>query len=79
MEEICARHQVSLAAVALQFLTRYSAVTASIPGANVPAEAQANARAAREVIPDALWEELTPLVVTWSREAMGSEWVLTFN
>ncbi|HLZ08113.1 MAG TPA: aldo/keto reductase, partial [Chloroflexota bacterium] len=79
MEEVCARHRVSLAAAALQFLTRHTAVAASIPGANVPSEAQANARAAREVIPDALWEELMPLVVTWSRDAMGTEWVLTFN
>jgi D-threo-aldose 1-dehydrogenase len=79
MEEVCARHHVSLGAVALQFLTRHTAVTTSIPGANVPSEAQANARAVREVIPDALWEELTPLIQTWSREAMGTEWVLTFN
>jgi D-threo-aldose 1-dehydrogenase len=79
MEEVCARHHVSLGAAALQFLTRFSAVTASIPGANVPSDIESNARAAREVIPDALWEELTPLVKTWSREAMGTEWVLTFN
>ncbi len=78
IEEVCDRHGVPLVAVALQFLTRHPAVTTSIPGAITPAEAQANAAAGRVVIPDALWDELTPLVQTWSREATGSEWVNTF-
>jgi len=78
MEEVCARHDVPLAAAALQFLTRHPAVTTSIPGACTPAEAQANAAAGRVVIPEALWDDLLPLVHTWSREATGSEWVLTF-
>jgi D-threo-aldose 1-dehydrogenase len=78
MEEVCARYDVPLVAVALQFLTRHPAVTTSIPGAITPAEAQANAAAGRVEIPEALWDELTPLVQTWSREATGSEWVNTF-
>jgi D-threo-aldose 1-dehydrogenase len=78
MEAVCARHGVSLAAAALQFLTRHPAVTTSIPGAATPAEAQANVRAVREVIPDELWPELTPRVRSWSREATGSEWINTF-
>jgi D-threo-aldose 1-dehydrogenase len=79
MEEVCDRHGVPIAAAALQFLTRHPAVTASIPGAQTPVEAQANAAAGRVVIPEVLWDELLPLVHTWTREATGSEWVATFQ
>ena len=49
MEEVCARHHVARRRRP-RFLTRFSAVTASIPGANVPSDIETNARAAREVI-----------------------------
>ncbi len=78
MQEVCTRHGVSLLAAALQFLSRHPAVTTAIPGAQNPAEARANATAAREIIPEALWDELLPLVQTWSRQQTGSEWVATF-
>src|SRR5262249_2808023 len=65
IEALCAHHVVSLLAVALQYVVRHPIVTATIPGPRSPEEAAANARAAREPIPDALWEELTPLVRSW--------------
>jgi D-threo-aldose 1-dehydrogenase len=65
IEALCARHRVSLLAVALQYVARHPVVTASIPGPRSPDEAAANARAAAEPIPAALWDELTPLVRSW--------------
>jgi D-threo-aldose 1-dehydrogenase len=65
IEEVCARHGVSLLAVALQYVARHPVVAASIPGPRSPAEARANALAAAERIPDALWPELEPLVKSW--------------
>jgi len=66
MEAICARHGVSLLAAALQYVTRHHpVVTSTIPGPRSPEEAAANARAAAAPIPEALWDELTPLVRSW--------------
>ncbi len=65
IEDLCLRHGVSLLAAALQFVTRHPVVATTIPGPRTPDEARANARAAREPIPDAFWPELQPLVRTW--------------
>ena len=65
IEALCARHGVSLLAVALQYVVRHPAVAASIPGPRSPDEARANALAAAEPIPAALWDELAPLVRSW--------------
>jgi D-threo-aldose 1-dehydrogenase len=62
LEDVCARHQVSLLAAALQYVVRNPVVTTTIPGARRPDQAWANATAMREVIPEAFWEELEPLV-----------------
>lgn len=65
LESVCERHGVSLMAVALQFVTRHPVVSTTIPGPRSPEEARQNARAAKEPIPDALWQELEPLIRTW--------------
>ncbi len=65
IEALCAEYGVSLASVALQFVVRPSIVTTCIPGPRTPAEARANADAARARIPDALWQQLEPLVESW--------------
>jgi D-threo-aldose 1-dehydrogenase len=65
MEAACERHGVSLAAAALQFVTRHPVVSTTIPGPRSPEEARQNARAAKEQIPEALWHELEPLVRSW--------------
>jgi D-threo-aldose 1-dehydrogenase len=65
LEAACRRHGVSLAAAALQFVTRHPVVSATIPGPRSPEEARQNARAAKEAIPESLWQELLPLVRTW--------------
>ena len=65
IEALCAGHGVSLLAVALQYVVRHPAVATTIPGARSPEEARANAAAAAEPIPAALWDELAPLVRSW--------------
>jgi D-threo-aldose 1-dehydrogenase len=65
IEEVCARHGVSLLAAALQYVTRHPVVAATIPGPRSSDEARANARAAAEPIPEAFWAELGPLVRSW--------------
>lgn len=65
LEAVCQRHGVSLAAAALQYVTRHPVVSTTIPGPRSPDEARQNARAAKEVIPEELWQELLPLVRSW--------------
>jgi D-threo-aldose 1-dehydrogenase len=65
IEDVCQRHGVSLLAAALQFVTSHPVVATTIPGPRTPAEARANAAAAREAIPEAFWAELQPLIRTW--------------
>jgi D-threo-aldose 1-dehydrogenase len=62
LEDVCARHKVSLLAAALQYVVRHPAVSTTVPGARRPEEAIANSDAIREPIPDAFWAELTPLI-----------------
>ena len=65
IEDVCARHRVSLVAAALQFCTRNEVVATVIPGARTPQEALTNARAGQEPIPEAFWADLQPLIRTW--------------
>ena len=58
IEAICARHQVSLQAAALQFPFGHAAVASIIPGAGSGAEIQANIAFFEEDIPVAFWAEL---------------------
>jgi D-threo-aldose 1-dehydrogenase len=65
MEALCRRHDVSLLAAALQYVTRHPVVAATIPGPRSPEEAAQNARAGAEPIPEELWAELQPLIKSW--------------
>lgn len=58
IEGVCARHNVPLAAAAIQFPLGHPSVASIIPGAVRPEEVIANARLMAETIPDALWDEL---------------------
>ena len=58
IEAVCNRHDVKMAAAALQFPLAHPAVSATIPGAVNPAEINANLTLFRTTIPAALWAEL---------------------
>ncbi|WP_436793871.1 aldo/keto reductase [Actinospongicola halichondriae] len=58
LAEICARHEVPLAAAALQFPLRHPAVTLVLPGARSAAEIDTDVDLFDLEIPDALWDEL---------------------
>jgi D-threo-aldose 1-dehydrogenase len=62
LEEICARHDVSLLAAALQYVVRYPIVATTIPGFRSPDQPSASVAAMLEWIPDAFWEDVEPLV-----------------
>ena len=62
IQRLCARYDVPMLAVALQWCTRHPQVAATIPGARTPDEARSSMAAAQLEIPEALWEELAPLV-----------------
>jgi D-threo-aldose 1-dehydrogenase len=66
IEEVCARHDVSLLAVALQYVLRHPVAATTIPGARSPDQARANTAAMQEVVPEAFWDELQPLLQTYS-------------
>jgi D-threo-aldose 1-dehydrogenase len=55
---VCARHNVSLAAAALQFPLAHPVVASVIPGPVSAEEVRLNFAAIRHPIPDALWDEL---------------------
>ena len=55
---VCERHNVTLAAAALQFPLAHRAVAATIPGPRVVREFQENLELIRRPIPGALWAEL---------------------
>lgn len=61
IEAVCARHDVPLAAAALQFPLAHPAVAAIIPGAVSREELAANLAMMRHPIPAGLWEELRSL------------------
>ena len=58
IEAICAIHQVSMAAAALQFVLAHPAVVSVIPGAKRASEVMANIAALDAVIPAAFWADL---------------------
>ncbi|MBL8571833.1 MAG: aldo/keto reductase [Phreatobacter sp.] len=58
LEAVCRRHDVPLAAAAIQFPLAHPAVAAVIPGALNPQEIEQNVAHLRRAIPAALWQEL---------------------
>lgn len=58
IEAVCADHNVSLPAAALQFVLAHPAVAAIIPGAARPAEVRENVTMLQAQIPDAFWAAL---------------------
>lgn len=62
IQRLCARYDVPMLAVALQWCTRHRQVASVIPGARIPAEAESCLAAAELEIPDELWDELEPLL-----------------
>ena len=62
IQRLCARYDVSMLAVALQWCTRHPQVASVIPGARIPEEAESCLAAAELEIPGELWDELEPLL-----------------
>lgn len=58
IDAICRNHGVAMVDAAYQFTARHPTVVSVIPGAVGPAQVEANLRAAKAVIPNALWAEL---------------------
>lgn len=58
IEAVCAAHQVSLPAAALQFVLAHPAVCSVIPGAAGPEEVRQNLASAHAPIPPAFWSDL---------------------
>ena len=58
IEAVCTAHNIRLVDAAFQFPLLHPAVVSVIPGAQTPAEVEANARAATAKIPPALWSDL---------------------
>ena len=67
IQRLCQGYEIPLLAAALQWCTRHPQVTTAIPGARTPDEAIANAKAAELEIPEAFWDDLTPLVRHWEQ------------
>ena len=65
MQEVCQGYGIPLLAASLQWPTRHPIVANVIPGARIPEEAKANGEAGSIEIPEALWDELIPLVKHW--------------
>jgi D-threo-aldose 1-dehydrogenase len=58
IEAVCARHDVPLAAAAMQFPLGHPSVASVIPGALAPEHVARNVASFRHAIPSALWAEL---------------------
>ena len=58
LREVCARHEVSLGAAALQFPLGHPAVASVIPGAVRPEQVRENVERLATPVPAKLWEEL---------------------
>jgi D-threo-aldose 1-dehydrogenase len=58
IEAVCRRHNVALAAAALQFPLHHPSVASVIPGGFRPEHVTSNISYMRDEIPDALWAEL---------------------
>ena len=61
IEAICARHNVSPAAAALQFSMRDPRITSTIVGVSKPERVNQTIRFANEAVPEELWNELAAL------------------
>jgi D-threo-aldose 1-dehydrogenase len=59
LEDVCARHGVSLAAAALQYPLRHAAVASVVVGVRSTEELDENVAAFETPVPVALWEELS--------------------
>ena len=59
LEEACARHDVPLAAAAIQFPLRNPAVTSILIGARTPEEIAEDVRLLDHPVPEELWSELS--------------------
>jgi D-threo-aldose 1-dehydrogenase len=64
LEEICARHNVPLAAAALQFSLRDARIVSTIVGISQPERLAQTVALAQHPIPDALWAELATVTPT---------------
>ena len=64
LEEICARHNVPLAAAALQFSLRDARIVSTIVGMSQPERLAQTVALAQHPIPDALWAELATVTPT---------------
>ena len=62
IQQLCARYDAPMLAVALQWCTRHPQVASVIPGARVPEEARTSLAAAELDIPAQLWAELDPML-----------------
>jgi D-threo-aldose 1-dehydrogenase len=62
LEEVCARHHVTLLAAALQYVIRHPLVATTIPGFRSPDQPAASVDAMLEEIPEAFWAKIEPLV-----------------
>ncbi|MDQ2960199.1 MAG: aldo/keto reductase [Candidatus Dormibacteraeota bacterium] len=69
--EVCARHGVPLAAAALQFPFRNSAVTAAVVGMRNASEVMTNVMLLGREIPDDLWQELEHLNLVRANDRTG--------
>ena len=58
IEQVCRRHNVSMAAAAIQFPLAHPCVTSVIPGAFHPSQIEEDLGFFEEVIPTALWDDL---------------------
>ena len=58
LEQACARHDVPLAAAAIQFPLRHPAVTSILVGARTPEEITEDVRLLDHPVPEELWSEL---------------------
>jgi D-threo-aldose 1-dehydrogenase len=58
MEAVCARHDVPIAAAALQFVLGHPSVATVIPGSHTADQVERNVAAFRHPIPSDLWAEL---------------------
>jgi D-threo-aldose 1-dehydrogenase len=59
--EVCARHDIPVAAAALRYVLCHPAVTAAVVGARTPEEIRADAGYLSRAVPEALWAELAGL------------------
>jgi D-threo-aldose 1-dehydrogenase len=58
LDALCARHEIPLAALALQFAARRRGIASVVVGASRPETISRSAAALMAAIPDGLWEEL---------------------